>query len=131
MLDCSTTISTDCVAYDNGNQGCATVLKKHGSYGPDLNSIGGGYFVMKRTQADGVFVWFFGRNDPSIPTGVTGSDYINPGSDWGIPDARFPSSENCDFAKHFSEHNIIFDLTFCVSDLVDMPMNESEFSRPL
>lgn len=79
--------------------------------------MGGGHFAMKRTQSDGVYVWFFGRNDPSVPSGIRGGDHVNPDQSWGKPDARFPSTEKCNFAKHFDAHEIIFDLTFCVSNL--------------
>lgn len=71
---------------------------------------------MKRTQSDGVYVWFFGRNDPSVPPEIrTGRQQINPGHGWGVPEARFPSDENCNFASHFADHTITFDTTFCVS----------------
>ncbi|EJD01318.1 uncharacterized protein FOMMEDRAFT_169462 [Fomitiporia mediterranea MF3/22] len=107
------TVSTDCNAFDNGNQGCATSFQKSSSYGPGLNNNGGGYFIMKRTQEDGVSVWHFGRNDPNTPPEVKAGEYINPGSHWGTPDARFPSTDKCNFASHFTAHKTIFDTTLC------------------
>lgn len=86
------------------------------SYGNGLNAIGGGWFVMKRMQASGVAVWFWGRNDWSMPASVRyPSDAIRPDVTWGLPDAIFPSSNNCTFSDHFDAHQIVFDLTFCVS----------------
>ena len=35
---------------------------------------------------------------------------------WGIPAANFPFLPNyCNYDEHFDAHQIIFDLTFCVS----------------
>lgn len=71
---------------------------------------------MQRTQRDGVKVWFWGRNDDSVPSQVKyGGETINPEASWGVPDATFPSTSSCDFANHFGAHEIVFDLTFCVS----------------
>lgn len=70
---------------------------------------------MKRTAADGVDIWFWARNDGSVPADVkSGAQSLTPGDSWGTPDASFPTT-SCDWASHFSDHRIIFDLTFCVS----------------
>lgn len=70
---------------------------------------------MKRTDSDGVSMYFWPRNDKSVPKEVrsnTGS--ISPSSSWGKPEGVWPTSQ-CDFASHFTDHNIIINLTFCVS----------------
>jgi len=108
------TVSTDCSAAHNGNQGCVTAITSSGSYGDSLNNMGGGWYVMKRTQADGVYVWFWGRNDPSVPDAVRlASNDINPDDSWGMPDARFPSTSSCEFSNYFKAHQLVFDTTFC------------------
>ncbi|KAH8118462.1 hypothetical protein DFH11DRAFT_1502630 [Phellopilus nigrolimitatus] len=112
------TVSTDCNAFANNNQGCGTSFRKTGSYGSALNAMGGGWFVMKRMQTEGVYIWFWGRNDPSVPSeikqNVLGIDLsVSPDKSWGTPDAHFPSTTSCDFATHFDAHQIVFDLTFC------------------
>ncbi|EJD01317.1 glycoside hydrolase family 16 protein [Fomitiporia mediterranea MF3/22] len=93
--------------------GCGTAFKSISSYGRVFNENNGGYFVMKRTQSEGVFIWFFERNDPSTPLEVRDGKYAGPNSYWPTPDASFPSSDKCDFASHFSEHAIILNTDFC------------------
>lgn len=40
-------------------------------------------------------------------------------SGWGIPEAYFPlgsgGDSTCDYESHFDAHQLVFDLTFCVS----------------
>ena len=109
-------VSDDCDAFDNENQGCGSVFTKQNNYGGLLNEVGGGYFVMKRTQSEGVFVWFWARNDSSVPPDIArGALRVTPNESWGLPEARFPT-DYCDFATHFDAHQIVFDLTFCVSN---------------
>lgn len=115
----SSTVSTNCDASVNNNQGCGVSFSKSGSYGAPLNSMGGGWYVMQRTQADGVYVWFWSRNDNSVPAAVKSADSsLSPDDSWGLPEARFPSTASCDFSSHFNAHQIVFDLTFCVSPQV-------------
>lgn len=112
----SSTISTDCSAEHNGNQGCSTQVTSKYAYGNGFNNMGGGWYVMKRTQSDGVYVWFWSRNDPSVPESIrVQSNNINPDASWGTPDARFPSTESCKFSDYFNAHQIIFDTTLCVN----------------
>ena len=87
-----------------------------------LNENKGGWYVMKRTQNDGVYVWYFPRDDPTVPDEIrTGNPHIKPDEvNYGKPDARFPSSQSCDFKSHFGEHEIVFDLTFCVSSQLNL-----------
>jgi len=105
--------SNDCNAYANYNQGCGSNIADPKSYGTGFNQAGGGWYAMKRTQGDGVYAYFWSRNDLSVPQEVaTGSSNINP-DNWGTPVARYPSSDTCNFASHFDAHQIVFDLTFC------------------
>jgi len=68
---------------------------------------------MKRTTEDGVWIWFWARDDPWVPLEVQyGFPSIVPDVSWGKPSARFIPTQ-CDMATHFNAHNIIFDLTFC------------------
>lgn len=111
-----TGVAMDCNSAVNNNQGCGVSFTQSNSYGSPFNSAGGGYYVMERTQAVGVKVWFWARSDSMVPTGVkNGAASLNPDSTWGEPDAFFPSSSSCDFASQFNAHQIVFDLTFCVS----------------
>ncbi|KAH8119293.1 2 beta-glucans in both donor and acceptor sites of Gh16 Laminarinase 16a [Phellopilus nigrolimitatus] len=103
----------DCDSSSGSNTGCGTTFKKANSYGAALNKVQGGWFVMKRTNEDGVYVYFWARNDPSVPAEVkSGAKTINPSFSWGEPEARFPT-DSCNWAQHFDAHNIVFDLTLC------------------
>jgi hypothetical protein len=121
----------------NSNEGCGVKFAKPGSYGAPFNAAGGGYFVLRRTAAEGAAVWFWSREDPTIPPEVRGDlsnisvgigrgrglldtlvntpRTIEVGPWWGLPEAEFPP-HHCD-ESHFDEMMMIFDLTFCVGDL--------------
>ncbi|CAE6376808.1 unnamed protein product [Rhizoctonia solani] len=102
--------STECDVSKNFNQGCG-VRFEEGSYGPGFNARKGGWYAMRRTQ-DGISVWFWGRDDSSVPEDVRcGDKKLRPES-WGLPVADFPA-DNCDMRSHFGSHKIVFDLTFC------------------
>ena len=117
FIFCRRTTSTNCYAYANHNQGCGTQFTKPASFGTSLNAIGGGWFAMERTNA-GIKLWFWGRNDPTVPESVSQhNEMVSPDVSWGTPDASFPSSSTCDISKHFDEHMIVFDTTFCVSNI--------------
>jgi hypothetical protein len=69
---------------------------------------------MRRTKEDGISVWFWSRDDPSVPDEVRfGSKRVHT-EGWGLPEAVF-TVENCDMESHFGKHEVVFDLTFCVS----------------
>lgn len=79
---------------------------------------------MVRTRAEGIRVWFWQRDDPSVPSEVqhsqpdffiAGPTTISPNPTWGAPDAEFPVGDWCDYGSHFDPHVMVFDLTFCVS----------------
>lgn len=109
-----TTVSTVCDVNVNFNQGCQTQFNTPKSYGAGFNAVGGGWYAMKRTYRDGVWVWFWARDDPTVPDEVRfGKSQLKPNpSAWGTPGARFPPDE-CNFKKFFDAHQMVFDLTFC------------------
>ena len=79
---------------------------------------------MQRTCDQGINIWFWSRNDTTVPTSVSeGADTIVPDGSWGIPDATFPP-DTCNYESHFDAHQLVFDLTFCVS-LVLPPFGSS------
>ena len=73
---------------------------------------------MQKTASQGISVWFWSRQNTTVPDEVKcGSDSLSPSIDnWGLPDAQFPLTD-CDYESHFNAHAIIFDLTFCVGVL--------------
>jgi len=106
-----TTTSTDCVAADNGNAGCGVQTNKANNFAGGFNSVGGGWYAMERTDTE-IKIWFWARNDGSVPGDVSGAPSSIDTSTWGTPFADFPST-NCDLESHFGPNNIVFDLTFC------------------
>ena len=53
----------------NGNAGCGVRSTASNSYGPAFNSAGGGWYAMERTDSF-IKVWFWSRNDASVPADV-------------------------------------------------------------
>lgn len=105
------TVTTNCDADVNSNSGCGVQVNKANSYGPPFDSNGGGWYVMERTNAH-INVYFWARNDASVPSDVkNGASSINT-SKWGTPVANFPDN-SCDISSHFGPNNIIINLTFC------------------
>ncbi|TCD70340.1 hypothetical protein EIP91_003969 [Steccherinum ochraceum] len=114
--------STNCDSNLNYNQGCGVSFAKPASYGSPFNALGGGYYAIVRTS-DAVRIWFWSRNEATIPADVSnpsqdllsGQDHIYPDDSWGTPEAVFPLGEDgmCDYEKHFDPHALVFDLTFC------------------
>jgi len=99
--------SNDC----EGNTGCGVQADAPNTFGPSFNNIGGGVYAMERTTSY-IKVWYWARNDNSIPSDVkSGSSSIQT-SNWPTPFALFPNTQ-CDISSHFGPHNLIFDLTFC------------------
>ncbi|KAF7321334.1 GH16 domain-containing protein [Mycena kentingensis (nom. inval.)] len=104
-------VSSDCNAFVNYNQGCGVAFNKPDSYGSSFNDRGGGFYAMQRSQ-DGVNVWFWTRNDSNLPMEIDKNlPTINP-QYWGTPEAFFPTTQ-CSYDGHFNAHNVVFDLTFC------------------
>lgn len=115
-----TTISTNCDATANTNEGCGVLFDNSGpSYGTPFNMNGGGYYVMVRSRVLGIQIYFWPRDKSAyVPAEIRdcGSEggllHLDPS--WGIPAANFPFlPNNCNYDEHFDAHEIIFDLTFC------------------
>ncbi|EIM80617.1 2 beta-glucan [Stereum hirsutum FP-91666 SS1] len=104
-------VGTDCVAADAGNAGCGVQMADANSYGPPFNSNGGGFYAMERTSSF-IKVWFWARDDGSVPSDVSSGASSVDTDNWGTPDAYFPNTD-CDIASHFADSNIIINLTFC------------------
>src|SRR5580698_10492323 len=86
----STRVSTNCDVSVNYNQGCGTSFDSPSSFGSGFNDNGGRWFVMQKASYHGISVWFWPRNDPSIPKTVRdGEEEIYPSAEWGKPDADF------------------------------------------
>lgn len=69
---------------------------------------------MRRAKGEGISVWFWSRYDLEVPDEVQyGTKRVHVET-WGSPEAVF-TIENCDIESHFGLHEIVFDLTFCVS----------------
>ncbi|KAF8059824.1 glycoside hydrolase family 16 protein [Lyophyllum atratum] len=101
----------DCDAAINGNTGCGVKLNTDLSYGPSFNNNRGGWYAVERTTSF-IKVWFWSRNDGAVPADVrNGGGSVNTDS-WGTPSAFFPS-DTCNIQEHFSQHNIIINLTLC------------------
>jgi hypothetical protein len=98
----------DCDGTLSGNPGCGITEWSRASYGPYFDSQGGGVFAMKWDD-EGIAVWNFYR--AAIPQDITDGQSPNP-STWGTP-AALLSPSGCDPISFFSNHSIIFDITFC------------------
>ncbi|KAF5369067.1 hypothetical protein D9758_002924 [Tetrapyrgos nigripes] len=106
-----TALQNNCNVAVNSNAGCGVRLSDTRSYGPTFNANGGGWYAMERRNT-GIKVWFWSRNDGSVPAEVkNGATSINT-SNWGTPAAFFPD-DSCDISSHFGPNNIVIDLTFC------------------
>ncbi|KAF8164022.1 hypothetical protein BJ912DRAFT_1005152 [Pholiota molesta] len=99
--------NTNCDATLNSNTGCDVTEWSQASYGPFFEAQGGGILAMKWDEND-ISVWSFFR--AAIPTDVT-QGTPNP-SLWGPPSAMLKSTQ-CDIGTFFSNHQIVFDITFC------------------
>jgi hypothetical protein len=99
--------SNDC----EGNLGCGVEADAPNTFGPDFNNIGGGVYAMERTSTY-IKVWYWARNDNSIPADVKSGSSTIETSNWPTPFALFTNTQ-CDIADKFGPHNLIFDLTFC------------------
>jgi len=92
--------------YQGENQGCS-IESNIQNFGASFNSLGGGVYATLWNDSN-IATWFFPRGN--IPSDIT-SGHPNPSS-WGLPYARFELGANCPIS-HFSEMNIIINLTFC------------------
>ncbi|KAH8100225.1 putative laminarinase [Cristinia sonorae] len=103
--------SNVCDVNASGNVGCGVQSTTPNSFGPSFNGNGGGFYAMERTN-DFVKVWFWQRNDGSVPSDLrSGAGSVNTDA-WGRPNAFFPNTD-CDIGSHFGPNNVIINLTFC------------------
>ena len=118
---------TDCAF----QPGCASKYNDRLSFGHAFNNNGGGYFALMRdtrVNGSGIGVYFWPNNvkPVDIPDQVAAPPHKAPGTldsdkmqNWGKPQAFFGyndgSNTQCDLAKHFGKHQIIFDTTLCLS----------------
>lgn len=83
----------DCDTTKNNNAGCQVQVDKPNSYGPGLNSVGGGWYAMERTS-NFINLWFWARNDPSVPADISsGASQVNP-AHWGASRCCFGWPDN-------------------------------------
>ncbi|KAF7366964.1 putative glycosidase C21B10.07 [Mycena sanguinolenta] len=104
QLDCNTAV--------NGNTGCSVMFTPPTSYGPTFNANGGGWYAMERTNGF-ISVWFWSRNDPTVPADVRAGGSTVDTDNWGTPAGYWPSTSTCDLESHFAPNNIIINLTLC------------------
>ncbi|KAG9314386.1 hypothetical protein JVU11DRAFT_5183 [Chiua virens] len=96
-----------CDALIDNNAGCGITEWSRASYGSYFDSQGGGVFAMK-WDASGIAVWSFYR--AAIPQDITQG--LPDPSTWGEPVAALPPT-HCNILQYFTNHSIIFDITFC------------------
>ncbi|KAG8858545.1 hypothetical protein FRB96_005217 [Tulasnella sp. 330] len=109
MSQTGTLVTTDCNTADNGNAGCGVQTTK-ASRPNYLPVILGGWYAMERTTSQ-INIWFWARDDTSVPADVSSGAASVVTSSWGLPVANFVST-NCNF-DHFGPQNIIINLTLC------------------
>jgi hypothetical protein len=108
----------------NFNQGCGVEFTQPRSYGVSFNENNGGIYVLAKTSP--IRVWFFPRNSPDTPQELlhqgncTGKLDL---SQFKVPDASFPTQDNCRYSDHFDAHNIVFDITLCVGLVIQGLLN--------
>lgn len=146
-------VTNDCNANVNFNTGCGVKVQNELSYGIPFNAVGGGWYVpsksprvnLKRSvryalerTAQEIKVWFWARNDPTVPPDVQKRFHHSRGSlqspvlgdldqsarhpdtlvintlAWGPPDVRFVQDQ-CNIPYHFKPQKIVINLTFCMS----------------
>ncbi|KAL6235639.1 hypothetical protein BDW75DRAFT_250711 [Aspergillus navahoensis] len=77
------------------NAGCGIQSPDSTSYGAGFNSNSGGVYATEWTS-DHISIWFFPRS--SIPSDISAGN---------------PNPSSCDIESHFTDMQIIFDITFC------------------
>ncbi|KAG8857223.1 hypothetical protein FRB96_005898 [Tulasnella sp. 330] len=107
----------NCTSSQGNNAGCIVQPQSSvPSFGPNFNAIGGGWYAIERTSSM-INMWFWARNDSSVPDEVRHAGFasqtskqINP-ANWTTPYANFENSA-CDISQ-FKPQNIIINLTLC------------------
>lgn len=102
----TTTVGNDCSASDS-HVGCGVRTSNPNNYGKGFNAAGGGVYAMQWASS-GVYVWFFPRGQ--IPDDIKSGSPDT--SRWGTPTASF-SGGGCNFDRHFANHQLVFNITFC------------------
>ncbi|KAL4931724.1 glycoside hydrolase family 16 protein [Aspergillus undulatus] len=105
-----TLLTSNCYVQAPGqdnNAGCGISSPDTSSFGAGFNAASGGVYATEWTS-DHISVWFFPRS--SIPSDISAGT-PDPSS-WGTPTARFAGA-GCDIDSHFTDMQIIFDITFC------------------
>ena len=103
----SSVLGTQCASSTSNNNGCAFLDPSDQSYGHGFNDIAGGVFATLLDDS-GVKIWRFSRG--SVPADIT-SQSPDP-TTWGTPEA-FWSSSTCSTQSHFSDMQLVFDITLC------------------
>eukprot|EP00915_Cephaloidophora_sp_WS-2016_P005296 GHVH01007009.1.p1 GENE.GHVH01007009.1~~GHVH01007009.1.p1 ORF type:complete len:610 (-),score=64.80 GHVH01007009.1:62-1891(-) len=90
------------------NYGCAIDSSTPNSFGPDLNAINGGWFVLEMND-EHIKVWFFNAdNAPAdIAIGAPSPDT------WPVPQAAFAMGNECIFKNNFRQQVLVINNTFC------------------
>ncbi|KAF2192567.1 glycoside hydrolase family 16 protein [Zopfia rhizophila CBS 207.26] len=96
--------NADCGA-NGGFVGCGVQSGAATSYGTAFNANGGGVYAALWTSS-AIKVWYFAARD--VPANIRNGN-PDPNS-WGQPQANYAG---CNFDAHFSNMNIVFDITFC------------------
>jgi len=112
-----TAVFNDCssaAAQTSGDNGCSVSSPSSGSFGPSFNANGGGWYVVERTPL-AISVWFWARNDRSVPAAVSGGASIISTTGWTTPLAYFPNSSTCNLSTNLKNHNIIINTMLCGS----------------
>ncbi|KAF2653394.1 glycoside hydrolase family 16 protein [Lophiostoma macrostomum CBS 122681] len=105
-------VTTNCdinAAGQTSNAGCGIESPSTSSLGTPFNAGGGGVYAMEWTTS-GIKIWQWARAD--VPDGVRAGGASLDTSMWGTPQAGFLGGD-CDFDRHFLNHQIVIDTTFC------------------
>ncbi|EMD31034.1 glycoside hydrolase family 16 protein [Gelatoporia subvermispora B] len=97
----------------SGYSGCTVASPYSSTYGPTFNANGGGYYVLERTP-EAISVWFWSRNDKSVPASIKDGSHTIDTTSWNSPPiAYFLSSPSCDLSANMKSHSIIINTMLC------------------
>ncbi|KAH7100358.1 family 16 hypothetical endo-1,3(4)-beta-glucanase from glycoside hydrolase [Auriculariales sp. MPI-PUGE-AT-0066] len=96
-------VSKDCNADANSNQGCGVRGASSRDFGSPFNNAGGGWFAMERTSTR-IRIWFWSRQDSSVPSAVKNGDSTIYTDSFGTATAVFANSSSCNLEQHFAVH---------------------------
>jgi hypothetical protein len=69
-------------------------------------------YAMERTNST-IKVWFWARNDASVPAEVVANTGGVSPANWGLPYAAFTTTATCNIGQVFGPNRIIINLTLC------------------